>query len=170
MDKEEASIQQVKIAEQQRVFKVFPNFYSSFDWTAPPMLAKQKYHLAVRTLIDPVTFITTAGIAGAEQYKNVFPSFGGGFEGYAKRYGAAYANHGSAEMFTRAVYPGIFHTDPRYFIQGTGSTRSRALHAVSSTWIARTIAGEDASTSLKYSEACRLPRSRTLIFPRKSEV
>lgn len=137
MDKEEASVQQVKIAEQQRVLKVFPNFYSSFDWNAPPILAKQKYRLAARTLIDPVTFMTTAGLAGAEQYKNVFPSFGGGFEGYAKRYGAAYASHGSAEIFTRAVYPSLFHTDPRYFIMGTGSTRARAIHAISSTWITR---------------------------------
>ncbi len=141
MDKEEASVQQVKIAEQQRVFKVFPNFYSSFDWNAPPMLAKQKYRLAARTLIDPVTFITIGALAGAEQYKNVFPSFGGGLEGYGKRYGAAYANHASAEIFTRALYPSIFHTDPRYFIEGTGSIRARTLHALSSTWVTRTDVG-----------------------------
>ena len=66
MDKDQASIQQVEIAEQQRVFKVFPNFYSSYDWNAPPMLAKQKYRLVARTLIDPVSFLTTAGIAGAD--------------------------------------------------------------------------------------------------------
>jgi hypothetical protein len=32
MDSEAASIEQVRIAERQRVFKVFPNFYSSYDW------------------------------------------------------------------------------------------------------------------------------------------
>ena len=85
MDKEAASIAQVEIAEQQRVLKVFPNFYSSFDWNAPPMMAKQKYRLATRTLIDPVTFLTTGAVAGAEQNRNIFPSFGGGMEGYAKR-------------------------------------------------------------------------------------
>jgi len=141
VDKEQASIEQVRIAEQQRVFKVFPNFYSSFDPNAPPMLTRQKYRLGVRTLIDPVTFMSTAAIAGAEQYQNVFSSFGGGFEGYAKRYGAAYANHASSEMFTRAIFPSIFHTDPRYFIQGTGSTRDRALHAVSSTFVTRSDSG-----------------------------
>ena len=149
MDKEQASIQQVEIAERQRVLKVFPNFYSSYDWNAPPMLAKQKYRLAVRTLIDPVTFLTTAGIAGAEQYKNVFPSFGGGFEGYAKRYGAAYASHASAELFTRAVFPSVFRTDPRYFIKGTGSVQGRALHAVSSTWVTR---GDDGRRRINFSQ------------------
>jgi len=149
MDKQQASVQQVEIAEQQRVLKVFPNFYSSYDWNAPSMLAKQKYRLAVRTLIDPVTFLTTAGIAGAEQYKNVFPSFGGGFEGYAKRYGAAYASHASAELFTRAVFPSVFHTDPRYFIKGTGSVQARALHAVSSTWVTR---GDDGGRRINFSQ------------------
>ena len=137
MDKEAASIEQVKVAEQQRVMKVFPNFYSSYDWNAPPMLAKQKYQLAGRTLIDPVTFLTTAGIAGAEQYKNVFPSFGPGIEGYGKRYGAAFASHASGELLTRAIFPSMFHTDPRYFVMGKGSTTSRATHAVSSTWLTR---------------------------------
>jgi hypothetical protein len=149
MDPEQASIVQVEIAEQQRVFKVFPNFYSSFDWNAPPMLAKQKYHLAARTLVDPVSFLTTAAVAGAEQYQNVFPSFGSGFEGYAKRYGAAYAEHASSELFTRAVFPSIFHTDPRYFIMGSGSTRSRAMHAVTSTVVTR---GDNGSRRINFSE------------------
>lgn len=149
VDKEQASIEQVHIAEQQRVFKVFPNFYSSFDWNAAPMLPKQKYQLAARTLIDPVTFLGTAAIAGAEQYQNVFPSFGGGFSGYAKRYGAAYANHASAELFTRAVFPSVFHTDPRYFIQGTGSVRDRSFHAISSTFVTR---GDSGKRRVNYAE------------------
>ena len=147
MDKEQASIEQVQIAEQQRVLKVFPNFYSSYDWNAPPMLAKQKYRLAARTLIDPVSFLTTAGIAGAEQYKNVFPSFGGGIEGYGKRYGAAFASHASAELLTRAVFPSIFHTDPRYFILGRGSRQARALHAITSTWVTR---GDDGTHRINF--------------------
>jgi hypothetical protein len=149
MDKASASVEQVKIAEQQRVFRVFPNFYTSFDWNAPPMLAKQKYHLAARTTIDPVTFLTTAAIAGAEQYKNVFPSFGGGIEGYGKRYGAAYANHASAELLTRAVFPSLFHSDPRYFILGTGSTRARATHAITSTFVTR---GDNGSRKVNFAQ------------------
>ena len=151
MDKEQASIEQVRIAEQQRVLKVFPNFYSSYDWNAPTMLAKQKYRLAARTLIDPVSFLTTAGIAGAEQYKNVFPTFGLGIEGYGKRYGAAFASHASGELLTRAVFPSIFHTDPRYFIMGKdkGSAPTRAMHAVTSTWVTR---GDDGGRRINFPE------------------
>jgi Carboxypeptidase regulatory-like domain len=149
MDPAAASIEQVEVAEQQRVLKIFPNFYSSYDWDAAPMLPKQKYRLAARTLIDPVTFLTTGAIAGAEQYENIFPSFGGGLDGYAKRYGAAYATHASGELLIRAVFPSIFHTDPRYFIKGTGSSRARAEHAIASTFVTR---GDDAKRRVNFPE------------------
>jgi hypothetical protein len=149
MDKSAASLEQVHIAEQQRVLGVFPNFYSSFDWNAPPMVNKDKYRLAARSAVDPVTFVVIGGVSGAEQYKNVFPSFGGGIEGYGKRYGAAYANHVTAELFTRAVFPSIFHDDPRYFIMGKGSIRARTLHAIASTFMTR---GDNGSRKLNYSE------------------
>jgi len=142
LDPVTASIEQEHIAEQQRVFGVFNNFYSSFDWNAPPMMTKQKYGLAVHTLIDPISFLITGGIAGAEQYRNVFPSFGSGWQGYAKRYGAAYAGHASGELFTRAIYPSIFHQDPRYFVMQNGSTKQRAAHAVISTFVTRDDRGE----------------------------
>lgn len=45
-DKEQESEEQVQIAVQQRVAGVIPNFYSSYDWNAPPMQAKQKFQLA----------------------------------------------------------------------------------------------------------------------------
>lgn len=136
-DKEELAEEQVHIAVEQRVWGVFPNFYSTYDWNAPPLGTKQKYKLALRAEIDPVTFLGIAGIAGAEQYENIFPGYGGGFQGYAKRYGAAYANSFSGRVLSGAVYASLFHQDPRYFYKGTGSTRSRALYAISAAVITR---------------------------------
>jgi len=89
-NKEELSLEQVQIAVQQRVVGVIPNFYSTYDWNAPPMEAKQKFQLSFRSIIDPVSFLVVAGIAGAEQYQNIFPDYGGGIEGYGKRYGAGW--------------------------------------------------------------------------------
>lgn len=131
------SEEQLHVAEQQRIAGIVPNFYSSYDWNAPPMLAKQKFQLSIRSIIDPVTFLTVAGVAGVEQYRNAFPAYGGGIEGYGKRYGAALANHTSGTLLGKAVYPSIFHQDPRYFYKGKGSVASRALYAISATVIAR---------------------------------
>lgn len=135
------SEEQVRIAVQQRIGGVIPNFYSSYDWNAPPMLAKQKFQLSLRSILDPVSFLTVAGVAGAEQYQNVFPAYGSGLEGYGKRYGAAFANHVSGTLLSRAVYPALFHEDPRYFYKGKGSVMSRALYAMSAAVMARSDSG-----------------------------
>ena len=148
-DQEEIAEQQVRIAEQQRVVGIIPNFYSAFDWNAPPMMAKQKFKLSFRSLTDPVSIITVAGIAGAEQYKGLFPGYGSGIEGYGKRFGAAYANRFAGDMLSRAVFPSIFHQDPRYFYKGTGSIRSRALYAMSRAVVTRT---DDGRLRPNYSE------------------
>jgi hypothetical protein len=60
-NKKELSEEQVHIAEQQRIAKVLPNFYSTYDWNAPPMEGKHKSQLSIRSIIDPVSFLTVAG-------------------------------------------------------------------------------------------------------------
>lgn len=145
---DQLSVEQEQIAVQQRILGVIPNFYMSFDWNAPPMKAKQKFQLSLRSTFDPTAFVVIGAIAGAEQYKNVYPAFGSGWEGYGKRYGATFANHISDQFFSRAIYPSIFHQDPRYFYKGKGSVSSRAAYAVSAAFIAR---GDDGRWHPNYS-------------------
>ena len=112
------------------------------------MTRKLKFKLAVRTAVDPVTFLVVGGIAGAEQYHKTFPGYGMGAEGYAKRYGATYADTVSGRIFGSAVFPALFHQDPRYFYQGSGSVRSRILYALAATVICR---GDDRQLEPNYS-------------------
>lgn len=56
-NREQLAEEQVHIAEQQRVLGVFPNFSSSYDWNAPPLGSKQKFQLALRSLLDPMAFV-----------------------------------------------------------------------------------------------------------------
>lgn len=147
-NKEQLSKEQVQIALRQRIGGVLPNFYSTYDWNAPPMLAKQKFQLGIRSVIDPVAFLSVGVVAGVQQSRNVFPAYGGGIEGYGKRYGANFANHATGIFLGKAVYPSIFHQDPRYFYKGKGSVGSRALYAVSAAVIAR---GDDGQWKPNYS-------------------
>ncbi len=129
--------QQMHVEEKQRVIGVFPNFYTSYVWKAEPLTAKQKFQLAWRAAIDPVTFLSTGAIAGIQQWDDDFNEYGQGAEGYAKRYGANYADGFIGVMLGGAVLPSILHQDPRYFYKGTGSIRSRALYAISTVVICR---------------------------------
>jgi hypothetical protein len=147
-DTDEVAEQQVQIAVGQRIGGILPNFYSSYDWNAPPMAAKQKLKLSVRSIIDPVSFLTIAGMAGVQQYRNTFPGYGGGIEGYGKRYAANLADNVTGVLLSRGVYPSVFHQDPRYFYKGTGSIHSRILYAISAAVIAR---GDDGHWKPNYS-------------------
>jgi hypothetical protein len=133
--------QQIKAQEEQRAFGLLPNFYTSYVWNAAPLNPRQKFTLALRTAIDPVSFVGVTVGAAAEQANNAFPGFGSGMGGYAKRWGALFANEQTSWLVTRAVYPSVFHQDPRYFYQGSGSAWSRAGHAVGSAFVARSDSG-----------------------------
>jgi hypothetical protein len=133
--------QQIKAEERQRVLGIIPNFYTSYVWNAAPLNAKQKYSMALRNAFDPMTFVGVSIGAGIEQAKNTFPGYGQGAQGYGKRWGALFANGRSSELLSKAVFPSLFHQDPRYFYQGSGSTLSRAGHAVSYAFVARSDSG-----------------------------
>lgn len=134
---EELADEQVQIAVQQRILGVFPNLYTTYDWNAPPLLPKQKFELALRSITDPISLLGIGALAGLEQINNNFPGYGQGAEGYAKRFGAAYASDSVSRVLGSAVFPSIFHQDPRYFYKGSGSIRSRTFYALGSTVIAR---------------------------------
>lgn len=129
--------EQMKVEEKQRVLGVFPNFYATYDWHAAPLSSGQKFRLAWRTSIDPVTFLGAGAVAGFQQWQNDFSGYGQGEEGYAKRFGASYADGVIGTMIGGAILPSILHQDPRYFYKGTGSIRSRALYAISTVVICR---------------------------------
>jgi hypothetical protein len=40
-------------------------------------------------------------------------------------------------MIGGAILPSLLHQDPRYYYQGTGTTKSRTLHALSSPFVCR---------------------------------
>ena len=133
---EEIARLQVAEAEKQRVLGILPSFYSVYDSHPVPLPPKLKFRLAFRTATDPVTFLGTGFLAGLDQAAGKF-DYQQGAKGYGQRYGARYANLLTNVMVGGAVLPSILHQDPRYYYQGTGTTKSRILHAVSYPFICR---------------------------------
>jgi hypothetical protein len=140
---------QVNEELKQRAFGILPNYSVSYIWNAAPMTPKLKFKLAYRAFTDPVTFLTVAAVAGVEQSHKTFPGYGQGFEGYAKRYGSTYADTVTGSLLGHALLPVVFHQDPRYFYQGSGTVRSRILHAMESTFVSR---GDNGRPMPNYSE------------------
>jgi hypothetical protein len=76
-------------------------------------------------------------IAGVEQGQNRFSGYGQGADGYAKRYGASYADFAISTFIGGAVLPSVLKQDPRYFYKGTGTKRSRVLYALANSVICK---------------------------------
>jgi hypothetical protein len=139
---------QLKEAEKQRVLGVLPNFYTSYIWDAAPLNAHQKFDLATHSVFDPVGFAAIGLVAGSEQASNAYGQYGQGAQGYAKRFGADYADVFIGRMLSSAVLPSLLHQDPRYFYKGTGTTRQRAVYALSRIVVTR---GDDGHAEFNYS-------------------
>ncbi|MCU1301308.1 MAG: Carboxypeptidase regulatory-like protein [Candidatus Sulfotelmatobacter sp.] len=133
---EEIATEQVKIEEHQRIFGLVPNFYVSYEANAAPLTTKLKFQLASKVAFDPVTFMGVAIVAAAGQAGD-HPNYPQGWKGYGERYGAAYANGFTDIMIGGAILPSLLHQDPRYFYQGKGTNKSRALHALASPFVCR---------------------------------
>jgi Carboxypeptidase regulatory-like domain len=133
----EVAEEQIKIEEKQRVLGAIPNFYVSYIPDAAPLNSKQKFKLAARTVVDPFTFVVVAGTAGVQQGQNHFSEYGQGAEGYAKRFGAGYADTVSSTFIAGAILPSLFKQDPRYFYKGTGSVPWRFLYAITNALICK---------------------------------
>jgi len=76
------------------------------------------------------------------------PNYGQGWDAYGKRVAAGYGDTSTDIFFGGAIYPWLFRQDPRYFYQGTGTTKSRVLHAISSPYICK---GDNGKTQVNFS-------------------
>src|SRR5438477_3524272 len=133
----EVAEEQIKEQEQQRALGFIPNFYVSYIPNAAPLVPRQKFELAWKSMRDPVTFGLTGAIAGLQQAQNDFSGYGQGAQGYAKRYAAAYGDMATSTLIGSAILPSLLKQDPRYFYKGAGSKRSRLLYAIANSVICK---------------------------------
>jgi hypothetical protein len=126
----EVAQSQLQEQEKQFVFGFIPNFYVTYFPDTAPLNSKQKFQLAWKSSIEPFTFAGVAAIAGLQQATDDFSGYGQGWDGYAKRFGAAYANVVTGTFIGSAILPSLLRQDPRYYYKGTGSGRSRLLYAL----------------------------------------
>jgi hypothetical protein len=140
--------EQIRAEEKQRLVGVLPNFYTSYVPDAAPLTWQQKFSFATRGTFDPVAMLGVGFAAGVEQANNSFAGYGQGAAGYGKRFAAKFADGRSSDYLTHAIFPSLLHQDPRYYYQGTGTIKSRLLHAIGSAFLTR---GDDGRTEPNYS-------------------
>ena len=134
---EQQATLEVHDEEKQRVLGFIPDFFVTYSPNPVPLTSKLKFHMALKSATDPFTLAAVGALAGAEQATNKWKQYGQGAAGYAKRYGASYADVAAGTFIGNAILPSVFRQDPRYFYKGKGSKRSRFLHAIAGSFEAR---------------------------------
>jgi hypothetical protein len=139
-----------KGTSNDRILWTMPNFLTMENADKlPPLTAKEKFQVTARGVFDPFEFLLIAFVAGINQASNSNPTYGQGMQGYAKRYGTAYADNAIENFMASAVFPSVLHQDPRYYQLGHGGFWRRAEHAVGRVLITRS---DDGDKQLNYSE------------------
>ncbi|MFZ3215862.1 MAG: hypothetical protein WA192_07375 [Candidatus Acidiferrales bacterium] len=129
-------------SKNDRMFYVMPN-YLTVDNQAQvePISWKEKFAITAKGAFDPYEFVIVGVVAGIRQADNTYPAFGQGMEGYAKRYGTAFADQVDGNIMVGGVYPSILRTDPRYFRLGRGGLGHRFGYAISRIFVTRKDSG-----------------------------
>jgi len=146
--REEMAQEQLNVETKQRFLGVIPNFYMSYDPHPLALTPKQKFTLAAKFTLDPVSFGITGLTAAVQQANGDYSGFGPGPGGYGKRYAAATGTFLNGTLLGGAVLPSILHQDPRYFYKGTGSIKSRTLYAIANAVICK---GDNGHWEFNYS-------------------
>lgn len=134
--------QQIEKQEQsQRILGVLPDFGTTSRTHAPPLSASGKFHLFAKSAFDPVELSLVGIQAGFSQANDEFPAYGQGAAGYAKRYGATFADEVSSGFFANFFYPVLLKEDPRYFRLGHGTIMRRILYSLEQQAICHTDSG-----------------------------
>ena len=144
----EVAARELRAEEQQRIFRFIPNMYVTYEPHPEPLTTKMKFELAYKSLTSPALFARAAGWAGVQQAADT-PDYRQGAKGYGKRLGADLAGGTTEGLFGNAILPSLLHQDPRYFYQGSGTKKSRALHAILAPFICK---GDNGAWQPNYSQ------------------
>jgi hypothetical protein len=127
----------------KRVFGVLPNYRTAnLGDTFHPLTVKQKFYIGYKDSTDYPAYLLGGVFAGLAQLSDQHPSYGQGFEGYAKRWGAATADQVIGNFMAESILPSLFHQDPRFFRKGEGSKKSRIGYAATRIFVAKSDKGD----------------------------
>lgn len=136
--------------DTSHIFGILPNYTSvGAGKTFVPLSTKATFVMTAQGAFDKIVFPFTAVTAAVAQWQDTSASYGGGWEGYAKRYVTSFADNTLATFMTTAIFPTVLRQDPRYFVKGHGNGAQRTGYALSRTVVTLSRKGH---TQFNYSD------------------
>jgi hypothetical protein len=115
-----------------------------------PLSDRCKFRLFLETTYSPYTFASAGFEATEAQVTDQWPHYGGGMQGWGKRFGATLANTESRRFIQTYALSTILHQDPRYFPSPKRGLVQRAWYSATRVVITKTDRGESAFNTSEF--------------------
>ncbi|HWO28756.1 MAG TPA: hypothetical protein VNO32_08145 [Candidatus Acidoferrum sp.] len=114
------------------------------------MSARCKFNLFLTTTYSPYTFLAAGFQATLDQAQGQWPHYGGGMQGWGKRFGATLADTESRRFIQTFALSTILHQDPRYFPSHRKTLIARGWYAATRVVVTRKDDGDPAFNTSEF--------------------
>jgi len=112
-----------------------------------PLTPHEKFQSFVHHTFSPYTMAGAVYDATWAQAWGDPYAYGGGTQGWSKRFGASVAGTEARSFFGSFFFPTLLHQDPRYFAMYKGPVVKRGLHAIERVFVTRDDSGREVFNS-----------------------
>lgn len=138
------------VRPDKRLFGILPNYRTDQETdTYKPLKTWEKFKIAERDTFDWPNFFLLAGFAVQTQIAEKGWHETGMGKNFSKYYSRAFGDALIGNYLTEALFPTLFHEDPRFFRSGQGPVLRRAYKAVRQVAVTRT---ENGNLRFNFSE------------------
>jgi hypothetical protein len=131
-----------------------------------PLAAGCKFRLFLRSTYSPYTFGSAGFGATWAQATGQWPHYGGGIEGWGKRFGASLADTESRRFIQTFALSTILHQDPRYFPSHNRTLISRVWYSASRVLVTRNDNGDSVVNTSEFLGALFTSSLQNAYYPR----
>jgi hypothetical protein len=131
-----------------------------------PLSAHCKFTLFLKSTYSPYTFASAGFQATWAQAMGQWPHYGGGAQGWAKRFGATLADTESRRFIQTFALSTILHQDPRYFPSHKKTFIYRAWYAATRVVVTKNDNGDSAFNTSEFLGALFASSLENSYYPR----
>jgi hypothetical protein len=131
-----------------------------------PLSARCKFSLFLSSTYSPYTFASAGFGATWAQATGQWPHYGGGMQGWEKRFGATLANTESRRLIQTFALSTILHQDPRYFPSHKTTLISRVWYSASRVVVTRKDNGDSTFKTSEFLGALFTSSLQNTYYPR----
>ena len=131
-----------------------------------PLSSGCKFHLVLQQTYSPYTFASAGFQSAWDQAEGRWPHYGGGPQGWGKRFGANLADTESRRFIQGFALSTMLHQDPRYFPSYQQTLIARTWYATTRVLVVRKDNGESTFNTSEFLGALLASAAQNSYYPR----